>query len=221
MIIPIGDENVNGGAKPIFAYSFLAINILIYIFQVSLGLEGQSAFLHNFGAIPVEISNYVDLHTLGTSMFLHGDILHLAGNMLFLWLFADNIEANAGNAHFVFFYLLGGFVASMSQILFDPSSTLPIVGASGAISAIMGAYIVCFPKSQIKLILLILFKKFYVPAILFLGCWFAFQVYSSLTIVDNSKGGVAWWEHIGGFVFGVLYAFLFFKNKPKAEYNYV
>ncbi len=222
MIIPIGDENVKGGAKPIFAYSFIVINILIFIFQASLGVEGYQALLTDFGAIPNEIINREDLHTLLTSIFLHGDILHLAGNMLFLWLFADNIEANAGNLHFLIFYLLGGFVASMSQILIDPSSNLPTVGASGAISAVMGAYIVCFPKSKIKMLFLIFFKTFYIPAILFLGFWFGQQIFSSIASApDAETGGVAWWAHIGGFVFGVLYAFIFFKNKPKAEYNYV
>jgi len=222
MIIPIGDENVKGGAKPIFSYAFIVINILIFLFQVSLGAEGYGNFLQELGAIPNEISNYEDLHTLITSIFLHGDIMHLAGNMLFLWLFADNIEATAGNLHFVFFYFLGGLIASMAQIIVDPSSTLPTVGASGAISAVMGAYIVCFPKSKIKMIVLIFFKSFYIPALLFLGFWFGQQIFSSFSIgTDSEQGGVAWWAHIGGFAFGVIYAFLFLKKKPKAEYNYV
>lgn len=222
MIIPIGDENVKGGAKPIFSYAFIVINILIFVFQVSLGAEGYGNFLQILGAIPNEISNYQDLHTLVTSIFLHGDIMHLAGNMLFLWLFADNIEATTGNLHFVFFYFLGGLVASMAQIIVDPSSTLPTVGASGAISAVMGAYIVCFPKSKIKMIVLIFFKSFYIPALLFLGFWFGQQIFSSFSIgTDSEQGGVAWWAHIGGFAFGVIYAFLFLKKKPKAVYNYV
>ena len=222
MIIPIGDENVVGGARPIFSYAFIFINILIFIFQVSLGVEGYQNLLVDFGAIPNEISNQEDLHTLLTSIFLHGGILHLAGNMLFLWLFADNIEATAGNLHFVIFYFLGGLVASMAQIIVDPSSTLPTVGASGAISAVMGAYIVCFPKSKIKMLVLIFFRSFYIPAILFLGFWFGQQIFSSFSVgTDSQEGGVAWWAHIGGFVFGVIYAYLFFKKEPKAEYNYV
>jgi len=222
MIIPIGDENVQGGAKPIFSYAFIIINILIFIFQVSLGAEGYEAFLQNFGAIPIEIFNYENLHTLITSIFLHGDILHLAGNMLFLWLFADNVEATVGNFHFVFFYFLGGLVASMSQILMDTTSTLSTVGASGAISAVMGAYIVCFPKSKIKMMVLIFFKSFYIPALLFLGFWFGQQIFSSFSNnADPELGGVAWWAHIGGFVFGVFYAFIFFKKNPKAKYNMV
>lgn len=222
MIIPIGDENVKGGAKPIFSYSFIVINILIFIFQVSLGTDGYSNLLQNFGAIPNEISNMEDLHTLITSIFLHGGIMHLAGNMLFLWLFADNIEATVGNLHFLFFYLIGGFIASMAQIVFDPTSTLPTVGASGAISAVMGAYIVCFPKSKIKMLVLIFFKSFYISALLFLGFWFGQQIFSSFSIgLDSDQGGVAWWAHIGGFVFGAVYALIFFKNNKRTEYNYV
>lgn len=222
MIIPIGDENVKGGAKPIFSYSFIVINILIFVFQVSLGVEGYQNLLQDFGAIPNEISNREDLHTLLTSIFLHGGIMHLAGNMLFLWLFADNIEATIGNLHFLIFYLLGGFIASMAQIVFDPTSTLPTVGASGAISAVMGAYIVCFPKSKIKMLVLIFFRSFHISALLFLGFWFGQQIFSSFSVgLDSDQGGVAWWAHIGGFAFGAIYALIFFKNNKKTEYNYV
>ncbi len=222
MIIPVGDENVVGGAKPIFSYAFIVLNVLIFIFHISLGsIEAITQFANDFGAIPSEILRFEDLYTLGTSIFLHGGFMHLAGNMLFLWLFADNIEANAGNLHFLFFYLLGGLVASLAHVFLTDTPDIPTVGASGAISAVMGAYMVCFPKSKIRMMILILFKSFYIPAILFLGFWFAQQIFSSFAVTDSEQGGVAWWAHIGGFVFGVLYALLFFKNKPKAEYNYV
>jgi len=222
MIIPVGDENVKGGAKPIFSYSFLAINILIFLFHISLGsVEAFNQFANTFGAIPSEILRQEDLFTLITSIFLHGGLMHLAGNMLFLWIFADNIEATAGNLHFIFFYFLGGLVASLAHVFLTTTPDIPTVGASGAISAVMGAYIVCFPKSKIKMMVLILFKSFYIPAMLFLGFWFAQQIISSFTVVDSSQGGVAWWAHIGGFVFGVVYALLFFKKRQKAEYNYV
>ena len=222
MIIPVGDENVKGGAKPIFSYSFLVINILVFLFHISLGsVEAFNQFANTFGAIPAEILRMEDLFTLGTSIFLHGGFMHLAGNMLFLWIFADNIEATAGSAHFLFFYLLGGLVASLAHVFLTTTPEIPTVGASGAISAVMGAYIVCFPKSKIRMMVLILFKSFYIPAMLFLGYWFFQQVVSSFAVTDSQQSGVAWWAHIGGFVFGVLYALLFFKNNPKAEYNYV
>ncbi len=219
MIFPIGDDNVEGGAKPYFTYLFMAMNVLIFFFQMSLGsMEAIQSFVTTFGAIPAEIMNMQDLFTLGTSIFLHGGLMHLLGNMLYLWIFSDNIEATAGNFHFLIFYFLGGLFASMAHILLSPGSTIPTVGASGAISAIMGAYIVCFPKSRIKMIILILFRKFHIPAMLFLGFWFAQQIFSSFS-GDGSQGGVAWWAHIGGFIFGAVYGLLFFKKNPKTKYD--
>jgi len=219
MIFPIGDDNVEGGVKPFFTYLFIALNVLIFIYQMSLGSQAAiQSFLTSYGAIPAEITQGQDLYTLITSIFLHGSMMHLLGNMLYLWIFADNIEATAGNFNYLIFYLLGGLFASMAHILVNPASIIPTVGASGSISAIMGAYIVCFPKSRILMIFLILFKKFHIPAMLFLGFWFAQQIYSSFS-GDGSQGGVAWWAHIGGFIFGVIYAFLFFKKDPKTKYD--
>jgi len=219
MIFPIGDDQVQGGAKPIFSYAFIAINILIFVYQMSLG-PGANNFVHFFGAIPSEITSFQDLFTLGTSIFLHGSIMHLFGNMLYLWIFADNIEATVGNFHFFVFYLLGGLVALLAHILFNPASNIPTVGASGAISAIMGAYIVLFPKSKIKMIFLLFFKTFYISALLFLGYWFLSQVFSTFFQTgDPIEGGVAWWAHIGGFAFGAGYAYLFFRNHRLTTYH--
>ncbi len=232
MLFPIGDTNVRGGSRPFFSYSFIALNVLIFLLQ--LNVEGN--LVCNFATIPISIINGENLYTLITSMFLHGGWMHLLGNMMFLWVFADNIEAVIGNGRFFTFYLLGGLFATGAHIAADllfpgvasaaccapcdvvsacetaeqacPGS-IPSLGASGAISAVLGAYLVMFPKSKIKV--LIFFFITTVPAILFLGLWFAEQLISgvgSLGPLTAQSAGVAWWAHIGGFVFGLIYGWI-------------
>ncbi len=214
MFFPIGDDNIQGGYKPILSYSFLGLNVLIFIYQITKSLE-HIGFIHTeYGIIPAEISVGEDLFTLLTSMFLHGDLMHLGGNMLFLWIFADNIEAIIGTAFFGLYYILGGLFAAVVHVYIDPMSTIPTIGASGAISAVMGTYLVMFPKSRIKMIFLLMFRRpFFIPAILFLGIWFGQQLLSGIGTVGATEesGGVAWWAHIGGFVYGVAAGFLFKK----------
>lgn len=210
MIFPIGDDNINGGYKPFVAYTFLAINVIIFLYQITLGPQGIDAFLNTYGGIPAEITTGVDTFTLITSMFLHGGWMHIIGNMIFLWIFADNIEAIIGNIPFLIFYVIGGLLASGAHIITDPDSMVPVVGASGAISAVMGTYLVMFPKSRIKLIFIMFFRTFYLPAFVFLGFWFAQQLFSGVGTMSSESGGggVAWWAHIGGFVYGVAVGFL-------------
>ncbi len=210
MIFPIGDDNINGGYKPYVAYTFLAINVMIFLYQITLGPVGIDSFLNTFGGIPAEITTGVDTYTLITSMFLHGGWMHIIGNMIFLWIFADNIEAIIGNIPFLIFYVIGGLAASAAHILTEPDSMVPVVGASGAISAVMGTYLVMFPKSRIKLIFIIFFRTFHLPAFIFLGFWFAQQLFSGVGTMsaESGGGGVAWWAHIGGFVYGVAVGFL-------------
>ena len=234
MIFPVGDDQVEGGFKPLFSYSFIAINIVIFLLQISV----NGNLICDFASIPDNILNGNSLHTLITSMFLHGGWMHLIGNMLFLWIFADNIEATIGNFNFLFFYVMGGLIASAVHIYFSQGGlelgacclpcdlsnpcTLeeggivpcprytPSLGASGAISAVMGAYLVMFPKSQIKILVLFFFRTFKISAILFLGIWFAQQLISGIGNLGPSatSSGVAWWAHIGGFVFGLLAGWL-------------
>jgi len=211
MIFPIGDTQVQGGYKPIFSYTFIVINIIVFLYEVSLQ-SGLGEFITTYGVIPQEIVSGVDYYTLFTSMFLHGGWMHLIGNMLFLWVFADNIEAIVGSFKFVVFYVLGGLAASAAHIFFNMESSIPSVGASGAIAAVLGAYIVMFPKSQIKIHVIILFRNFNISALLFLGIWFVQQFVSgigSIGVRTTESSGVAWWAHIGGFVFGVIFGFLF------------
>lgn len=220
MIFPIGDDQVKGGYLPFVSYSFILLNIAIFIFQSQLPEAQQDAFVSHFGSIPAEITSGRDFFTLITSMFLHGDWLHLLGNMLFLWVFADNIEATVGSTRFLLFYLFGGLVAAIGHIWFNWNSYLPMVGASGALSAVMGAYLVMFPVSRIKLLFIIF--PFRISAWLFLGIWIWQQWTSGMTWltekmnIDSEGGGVAWWAHIGGFAFGLL-AGLVFRAKGRMK----
>ncbi|MDG2449246.1 MAG: rhomboid family intramembrane serine protease [Saprospiraceae bacterium] len=232
MIFPIGDTNVKGGSKPLFAYSLIVINVIVFILQIQV--EGN--FVCEYATVPSEIVKGHDLHTLISSMFLHGGWMHLVGNMLFLWVFADNIEAVVGNSRFIIFYILGGLFASGAHIALELivggdgslsccmpcaigsncsiedslcAGSIPSLGASGAISAVMGAYIVMFPKSAIKVLIFIWTVR--VSALVFLGFWFVEQLMSGiggLSVVSAQAAGVAWWAHIGGFIFGLAYGFL-------------
>lgn len=210
MFFPIGDENVRGGTFPLFSYSFIALNILVFLFEISLSPGSLAGLFRNFGAVPTTVVRGEDLYTLITSMFLHGGWMHLIGNMLFLWVFADNIEATVGNTRFLIFYLLGGFAAAFAHIFFNLNSPIPMVGASGAISAVMGAYIVMYPASKIKVLFFIF--PFRVPAFIFLGLWIFEQTINGvgdLDIITANTSGVAWWAHVGGFAFGLVGGFLF------------
>lgn len=203
MFFPIGDDNVKGGHKPIFTYLLLLINIAMFFYEVSLQ-ENLSPFLEKYAFSPKEIMRLEDVEALFTSMFLHGGWMHLIGNMMFLWVFADNIEAVLGNTRFLFFYLLGGIIAALTQTFLFADSNVLTLGASGAIAAVLGAYLVMFPVSRIRVLFIIF--SFRVPALLFLGIWIVQQFMNGYgALSDMTAGeGVAWWAHIGGFVFGFV-----------------
>lgn len=219
MIFPIGDNQVEGGAKPIFSYLFIGINVLIFLFEASLSSDDLNRFILTYGSIPQEIMNGEDYFTLFTSMFLHGGWMHLIGNMLFLWVFADNIEQIIGNLNFVIFYIVGGLAAHAAHIFFNINSPIPTVGASGAIAAVLGAYLIMFPTSKIKILVIFLFRSFQIPALLFLGFWIVQQLVSGVAAIGpetTESEGVAWWAHIGGFAFGVVAGF-YYKNIQREE----
>lgn len=210
MFFPIGDDQVHGGHRPFFSYLFLALNVLAFLYEISLPYDTLNNFTAFFGATPDKFLHGEALFTLITSLFLHGGWMHLLGNMLFLWVFADNIEGTIGNLRFLVFYLAGGVAATLFHGLINPSSSLPLIGASGAISAILGAYLVMFPHSKIKVLILILFTSFRIPALAFLGIWIINQFidgYGSLGAVSAEGEGIAYWAHIGGFLFGVTVGF--------------
>lgn len=219
MFFPIGDDNVKGGHKPILTYLLLLINIAMFFYELSLQ-ENLKPFLDKFAFSPTEIMRLEDLQALFTSMFLHGGWMHLIGNMMFLWVFADNIEAVLGNFRFLLFYILGGIVASLTQAFLFADSEVLTLGASGAIAAVLGAYLVMFPVSRIKVLFIIF--SFRVPALLFLGIWIIQQFMSGYGALSDMAmgGGVAWWAHIGGFVFGFV-AGIYYRttlNTPKEHY---
>lgn len=231
MIFPIGDDQVKGGSWPIFSYAFIAVNIYVF---VMLQLNND-AFTYANSTVPYEITTGQDLITqqgeiphfpgpipiyltLIYSMFMHGGWMHLVGNMVFLWVFADNIESTVGSMRFIMFYILGGLVASLAHIATDPSSIVPSLGASGAIAACLGAYLVMFPTSKVKVLFFI--KVFAVPAFLFLGFWIVQQVISGMDSLGGDGQGVAWFAHIGGFAFGVAAGLYFRFRYPKVQCAY-
>lgn len=212
-MFPIGDTNIRGKGPGYLTIGLIIVNVLIFIFQLTMSLPQLEAFFYEYGVQPVEIVAGEDLHSLVTSMFLHGGWAHLIGNMLFLWVFGDNIEVTLGRILYPVFYLAGGFAASAAHIMVDTGSAIPSIGASGAIAAILGAYVVMFPRSQVKLAILSFFGFWItrVTAILFLGIWFVMQFFNglaSLGVPTEQTAGVAFWAHIGGFVFGLLVGFL-------------
>ncbi len=210
MFIPLHDKNPRVLiARPWVTLGVIATCTAIFAVQIWLNLQGQGRLLYGLSLIPATLSGEADLNpqlylvtpaaTLLTYIFLHGGGLHLAGNMLFLWVFGDNIEDAMGHGRFFVFYLLGGVAAGLVQTLADPASPLPTIGASGAVAAVMGAYLILHPRAKI-LVPIVIFPV-YVPAVFLLLLWIGIQVYTAST---GGGGGVAWWAHIGGFAAGAL-----------------
>lgn len=208
-MFPIRDHNPSE-RTPFVTWGLIAINVVIFLLYFpSIGSDEPAliAFYGEWGLVPNSVIAGGEGLTVLTSMFLHGGWMHLIGNMLFLWIFGDNLEDLMGHLGFAIFYLASGAAAAAGQILADSSSTLPMVGASGAIAGVMGGYLLMFPRARIDVlvILVIIFKIFTIPAWLMLGLWFGLQLVSGLSM-DALGGGVAYWAHAGGFVAGVVLA---------------
>jgi membrane associated rhomboid family serine protease len=210
---------------PFVTLSLILINLLIFLYEVSLGAQLNS-FIYTFGVIPLNYTTTLltdpikiipFIPPLFTSIFLHGGWMHVISNMWYLWIFGDNIEDKTGHFRFLIFYLSCGILATIAHIFINPTSEIPTIGASGAIAGVMGAYILLFPKSKITtLIFLFIFIQIVeIRAIFFLGFWIVIQVISGMFSVGltGQSGGVAWWAHIGGFLSGVLLVFIFKKNR--------
>ena len=219
-MIPIRDENPTHSV-PIITYLLIAINIIVFIFQTMLG-SYQEQFVYQFALIPNEVTSSISLGNITdifTSMFMHAGVAHIAGNMLYLWIFGDNVEDRLGSGKYLFFYILGGVIASVAHILTNPSSQIPTVGASGAIAAVLGAYLVLYPRQKVLTLIPLGFwlRMTMVPAFVVLGVWFALQFFSGiLSLGGPDVGGVAFWAHIGGFISGVVFGQLF--KKPEKDY---
>lgn len=204
-MFPFRDHNPSL-RTPFVTYGLIALNILIFISYYG-GLSNPSTgglIFVRYGAIPAEISAGHDLSTLLTAMFLHGGLMHLIGNMLFLYVFGDNLEDVLGHVPFLGFYLIGGLAASLAHVYADPASPIPMVGASGAIAAVMGGYLLLFPRARVDVLIIIVIFIRIIPvrAWIVLAIWFALQVFSGAMTAPGG-GGVAYWAHTGGFVAGL------------------
>lgn len=212
-MIPLKDDNPRS-AFPVLTITLIAVNILAFVLELQFGLE---YVVVKYGAIPIEIVNGQDLETMFTSMFLHGGFMHLAGNMLYLWIFGDNIESYLGRFKFILFYLICGLIAIFAHIFMSGSSEVPMVGASGAISGILGAYLIKYPKAKVLVLIPIIFfiTVRRIPALFVLGFWFIMQLFSGVVTIGGEGGGVAFWAHIGGFVAGLGLILLLSEKKRK------
>jgi membrane associated rhomboid family serine protease len=212
-MIPLKDD-IPSYRAPIVTVGLISLNCLIFFYLLSWGKEFHYAVV-KWGAIPFEITHGQELTpdlafsvplSLFSSMFMHGGFFHLAGNMLYLWIFGDNVEDKLGHIKFFIFYILCGLFATFTHILTTPNSQIPMVGASGAIAGVLGAYMIRFPKARI--LTLIFFGYFIrvvrIPALFVLGFWFILQLLSALPSLDSVGGGVAWFAHVGGFLAGIL-----------------
>jgi|SRR5687768_523092 len=231
MIFPIGDDNSDRTTLPLVNYILIAINVLVFVFFQGLGSNDQ--FTYAFSTVPEEIRTGADIArpvpievgdqravinlqptpgsvylTLITSMFMHGGLMHLFGNMLYLWIFGDNLEHALGRARYLIFYIVTGLIASLAHVIstfvFGDNPFIPSLGASGAISGVLGGYLVLYPKRQVRVIMLRMLTT--VPAVVAIGLWFVFQLISAFGVIGagpQSGGGVAFMAHIGGFVAGL------------------
>lgn len=216
-MFPIGDDNHGARGVPRVTVGLITVNVLVYLYQLTLSLPDLQSFIFTYGTIPAEIERGTDLYTLFTSMFVHGGFAHIAGNMLFLWIFGDNIEQRFGPVLYLLFYVGTGLAASAAHILTDPTSLVPTVGASGAISGVMGAYILLYPLNRVRTFIWYL-GVVYVPAFIYLGIWFLTQLISgaaALSVPTAQSTGVAFWAHIGGFAAGVIVALLLRPLRPE------
>ena len=204
-MFPIRDHNPSG-KTPYVTIALIAVNILVFLsyFLDRNDFQLQFFFLQ-WGLVPARITAGEGYETLVTSMFLHGGWMHLAGNMLFLWIYGDNLEEEMGHFRFLLFYLAAGLGAAGLQAVADLNSQIPMVGASGAIAGVMGGYLLLFPRAKVDVlfIFLIFFRIFAIPAWIVLGLWFAIQIFSGLA-TPSDAGGVAYWAHAGGFIAGLV-----------------
>lgn len=215
LFLPLYDDNPTR-RKAVVTVLIIALCVAVYVWQVSLGARGEQRALYAYGMIPAVLFGYAELPvplravpawaTLVTSMFMHGGVLHLGGNMLYLWIFGNNVEDSMGRGRFVVFYLLCGIAAALAQAIANPASEVPMLGASGAIGGVLGAYLFLHPKANVGVLFwfIVIVRIVTVPAVLVLGVWFAGQILSGVTTPTSDEGGVAFWAHVGGFVAGAV-----------------
>lgn len=236
-MFPIGDDNPQFN-RPYACYAIIGLNALAWLVLQGAGTGEQlGASVCDYGLIPADLFATDSVRSgeafcppqqgLGwagvfSSMFMHGSWMHILGNMWFLWIFGDNVEDSMGTARFVVFYVVSGFAAAAAQVIADPNSAVPMVGASGAIGGVMGAYIMLYPRVKVRMlvILIILVTVFRVPAVAMLGYWIALQVIGGVTSMGSTGGGVAFWAHVGGFAAGAGLIWLFKDDELLLKHPY-
>ncbi len=210
-MIPFKDDNPTS-TFPFVTIGIIAINILVYIWEI-MSPAGEKYIVYSYGAIPSNLISFDTMQpvhpvlTIFSAMFLHGGILHIAGNMLYLWIFGNNIEDMLGHFKFFIFYLISGIAAAYSHAIMAPSSSVPMIGASGAVAGVLGAYLLLFPRAKVHTLIFLVFfvEVVKIPALIVIGFWAIIQVVNGLlTQGVAAKGGVAWFAHIGGFLAGLL-----------------
>ena len=203
-LIPLSDVSRRPTRVPVVTALIIVVNVFVFLLELTRG----DAFVIEWSAIPAQITSGHHLITILTAMFMHGSWSHIIGNMIFLWAFAPEIEDAMGRGRYLVFYLMGGLVAMLAQVAAAPHSTVPNLGASGAIAAVMGAFIVTYPRDRIKSVLFIfVFARItFIPAALLIGFWFLTQLVHAGAVAEVQTGGVAYLAHIGGFVFGAVTA---------------
>ncbi|HUF91259.1 MAG TPA: rhomboid family intramembrane serine protease [Candidatus Limnocylindria bacterium] len=229
-MIPLKDD-VPSRTTPFVTMTLIALNAVVFVYQLSLALESEAgatgaaeAFIMEFGAVPCRITGACTvpgqfpspLVTVFTSMFMHGGLLHAGGNMLYLWIFGNNVEDTLGHGRFLGFYLLSGVAAALAQTVMNPDSAIPMIGASGAVSGVLGAYLLLFPYATILTLVTFgfFFRFIHIPAVVVLGFWIVLQLISGYLSASAAAmgrgegGGVAWFAHIGGFLAGMVLLFL-------------
>ncbi|MGO9318021.1 MAG: rhomboid family intramembrane serine protease [Terracidiphilus sp.] len=203
-LIPLADVSRRPARMPVITALIILVNCLVFLME----LVGGDAFVITWSAIPAQIVSGHQWITLITSMFMHGSWMHIIGNMIFLWAFGPEIEDAMGHWRYLTFYFAGGLVAMITQVAVTPHSTVPVLGASGAIAAVMGAFLVTYPRDEIRSLLFIFMfvRTTFVPAALLIGFWFLVQLFDAGSVTAEQTGGVAYLAHVGGFIFGVVTA---------------
>jgi membrane associated rhomboid family serine protease len=201
-VIPLNDASRRPTRFPIVTAAIVLLNVLAFLLELSRG----EAFVDRWAVIPADIASGHHLLTIATALFLHGSWLHIISNMVFLWAFGPVVEDLMSPGRYLAFYLLGGLVATLAQVVAAPGSTVPTLGASGAIAAVMGAFLVTYPRDRIRslLIIIVFVSIAYIPAVLLIGVWFLVQFFSLGRVTEQSAGGVAYAAHVGGFIFGTV-----------------
>ncbi|HQE93226.1 MAG TPA: rhomboid family intramembrane serine protease [Anaerolineae bacterium] len=224
-MIPLSD-NIPSRHFPTVTLGLVAANTIVFLFEVFFE-PAADQMAQMFGATPINImtgwTNPLTLVTLVTAMYLHGGWAHLIGNMIYLWIFGDNVEDRMGHGRFFIFYTLCGVLSGIAQVLAMPTSSVPAIGASGAIAGVLGAYLLLFPHARVRTLvpLIFIYTTIYLPAVLVLGGWFLVQFLNGVASlnVNVQTGGVAWWAHIGGFVSGMILMPLFRQKQPPALFD--